>query len=233
MNMKYNYYYNNVPGQEPSRNNLIYTSLMSDDQQTFVQWYFNDTEYHQGKNEVVDPDKMEEKWLREINYITQMRNRFPELVPKIIKIELDNKKIFLEVDGPDFWNLADCDVANYDKVLPDWQEQMLNIIQIHKNLGFYKFSMHPSSYFVVDGKLKSINYFFTYHKNEGPISIADHASHIYSTRQEIMRKQVEAMGIDWHTPQPLGKLQELCFESFRTNYPASFIERAKKIYEQE
>jgi hypothetical protein len=231
--MKYNYYYNNVPGQGPSRNNLIYTSLMSDDQQTFVQWYFNDTEYHQGKNEVVDPDKMEEKWLREINYITQMRNRFPELVPKIIKIELDNKKIFLEVDGPDFWNLAGCDVANYDKVLPDWQEQMLNIIQIHKNLGFYKFSMHPSSYFVVDGKLKSINYFFTYHKNEGPISIEDHASHIYSTRQEIMRKQVEAMGIDWHTPQPLSKLQELCFESFRTNYPASFIERAKKIYEQE
>ena len=113
MNTQYNYYYNNVPGQGPSRNNLIYTSLMSDDQKTFVQWYFNDTEYHQGKNEVVDPNKMEEKWLREVNYLTQMRNRFPELVPKIIKIELDNKKIFLEVDGPDFWNLAQCDVAHF------------------------------------------------------------------------------------------------------------------------
>ena len=230
--MKYNYYWNNVPGQGLQRNNLIYTSLMSDDQKIFVQWYFNDTEYHRGQNEVVDPSKMEEKWLREVNYITQMRNKFPDLVPTITKIDLDSRKLYLEVDGPDFWNRADCDMANYDKVLPDWQEQMLNIIRTHKSLGFYKFSMHPSSYFIVDGKLKSINYFFTYNKNEGPISIADHASHIYSTRQEVMRKQVEAMGLDWNEPQPLDKLQQLCFESFRTNYPSDFIEKAKDIYDQ-
>jgi len=228
--MKYNYYYN-ITEQGPQRNNLIYTSLMSEDQKTFVQWYYNDTEYHQGQNEVVDPSKMEEKWLREVNYLTQMRNEYPNLVPKIINIDLDAKKIFLEVDGPDFWNRAKCDVANYDSVLPDWQEQMLDIIKAHKSLGLYKYSMHPSSYFVVDGKLKSINYFFTYREHEGPISIADHASHIYSSRQEIMRKQVEAMGLDWHEPQPLNKLQQLCFESFRTNYPADFIERAKRIYD--
>jgi hypothetical protein len=229
--MKYNYYYNNVPGEKPSRNNLIYTSLMSTDQKTFVQWYYNDTEYHQGQNEVVDPSKMEEKWLREVNYITQMRNKFPELIPTIIKIDLDTRKLYLEVDGLDFWNRANCTTANYDSVLPDWQEQMLNIIRTHKNLGFYKFSMHPSSYFIVDGKLKSINYFFTYGKHEGPISIADHASHIYSARQAIMRKQVESMGLSWDEPQSLDKLQQLCFESFRSNYPDDFIEKAKRIYD--
>jgi hypothetical protein len=46
-----------------------------------------------------------------------------------------------------------------------------------------------------------------------------------------MRKQVEIMGLDWNEPQPLNKLQQLCFESFRTNYPADFIEKAKKIYD--
>jgi hypothetical protein len=107
---------------------------------------------------------------------------------------------------------------------------MLNIIQTYRDLGWYKFSMHPSSYFIVDGKLKSINYFFTYHEREGPISIADHSSHIHSHRQTIMRTQVEAMGLSWDEPQPLSKLQELCFESFRTNYPAEFIEKAKEIY---
>jgi hypothetical protein len=89
--------------------------------------------------------------------------------------------------------------------------------------------MHPSSYFVVDGKLKSINYFFTYHLTEGPISIADHSSHIYSTRQAEIRKHTESMGISWTEPQPLALLEELCWESFRTNYPADFIERAKCI----
>lgn len=229
--MKYHYYYNNIPGQGPCRNNLIYTSLMSEDKKTFVQWYFNDTEYHQGKNEVVDPEKMQEKWLREVNYLTQMRNAYPDLIPKILKIDLDSRKIFLEVDGPDFWNLAECTTENYDKVLPDWQDQMLNIIRAHKSLGFYKYSMHPSSYFVVGGKLKSINYFFCHNELEGPLVLEDYKSHIHSDRQAIMREHVERMGVSWDKPEPQKVLQKLCFDSFRSNYPDEFIEKAKKIYD--
>ena len=58
--MNYEYYYNNVPGDGPSRNNLIYTSLISTDKKTFVQWYYNDVTYHKNQNQVVDPAKMEE-----------------------------------------------------------------------------------------------------------------------------------------------------------------------------
>jgi len=225
----FEYYYNNVPGQGLCRNNLIYTSLMSHDKKTFVQWYYNDTEYHQGQNQVVDTAKMEEKWLREVNYLTQMRNAFPDLIPKIIKIDLGARKIFLEVDGPDFWEQAGCDMANYDTVLPDWQDQMLNIISSHRKLGLRKYSMHPSSYFVVDGRLKSINYFFTYRDFEPNISIADVESHIYSTRQNEMRKHTDQLGIEWNEPQPWELFDQLCWESFRTNYPAEFIEKAKCI----
>lgn len=228
--MNYNYYYNNVPGEGLSRNNLVYTSLMSEDQKVFVQWYYNDTGYHEGQNQVVDATLMDEKFNREVKYLRMMEHIFPDLIPKILDIDLTERKIYLEVDGPDFWNQAGCDVNNYTTVLPNWQEQMLNIIEAQSAICLYKYSMHPSSYFIVDGKLKSINYFFTYHLTEGPISIADHSSHIYSTRQEIMRKQVEAMGLSWDDPQPLNKLQQLCFESFRNNYPDDFIEAAKRIY---
>jgi hypothetical protein len=228
--MKYDYYWNNIPGVGLSRNNLIYTSLISEDKKTFVQWYFNDVNYHKDQNEVVDPALMKAKWDREICYLYQMSQYYPDLVPKIKEIDILEKKIYLEIDGLDFWNRADCLTENYDSVLPDWQEQMLNIIQAYRDLGWYKFSMHPSSYFVVDGKLKSINYFFVYSESEGPISIADHSSHIHSHRQEIMRTQVEAMGLDWNEPQPLSKLQQLCFESFRSNYTDEFINRAKEIY---
>ena len=225
----FDYYYNNVPGQGPCRNNLIYTSLISKDKKTFVQWYHNDTEYHKGKNQVVDPTKMEEKWLREVNYLTQMRNVHPELVPNILKIDLESKKLFLEVDGPDFWELSGCDQSNYDSVLPDWQDQMLNIIQVHKRLGWHKYSMHPSSYFVVSGKLKSINYFFTYHSREATISIAEVESHIYSTRQDEMRKYLDTLGIEWNKTQPWEIMDQLCWSSFSTNYPKDFIEKVKKL----
>jgi hypothetical protein len=225
--MNYEYYYNNVPGVGPSRNNLIYTSLISADKKTFVQWYYNDVTYHKNQNQVVDPAKMEEKWLREVNYLTQMRNAFPELVPTIKNIDLNNKKLYLEIDGSDFWERAGCNIENYNSVLPDWQDQMLNIIRAHKSLGLYKYSMHPSSYFVVAGKLKSINYFFTYNKNEPQFSIADVESHIYTTRQQEMKKHIAGLGIEWDKPQSFEVMEQLCWASFSTNYPADFIERVK------
>jgi len=227
--LDFDYYYNNVPGEEPSRNNLIYTSLIRKDKKVFCQWYYNDSEYHQGKNQVVDPKLMEEKWLREVNYLTQMRNAYPELVPKIINIELDKQRLFLEIDGPDFWEQAGCNSANFDSVLSDWQEQMLDIIQAHKSLGLHKYSMHPSSYFVVDGKLKSINYFFTYHETEPFVSIKDVESHIHGNRQKEMNKYLLSLGIEWDKPQSWQTMDRLCWESFKTNYPVDFIEKVKKI----
>lgn len=221
----FKYYYNDIPGKGLCRNNLIYTSLISEDEKTFVQWYYNDTEYHKGQHQVVDPSKMEEKWMREVNYITQMRNAYPDLIPKITKIDMENKKLHLEIDGSDFWNRAGCLTENYDKVLPDWQDQMLDIIKAHKSLGLHKYSMHPSSYFIVDGKLKSINYFFTYRQDEPYVSIADVESHIYSTRQDEMRKHLKTLGIEWDKPQPWELMDQLCWNSFRNNYPDEFIEK--------
>lgn len=227
--MEYQYYYNNVPGTGPCRNNLIYTSLINVEQTEFVQWYYNDQAYHKGNNQVVDPKLMESKWLREIKYIKHMSEQYPDLVPVIKDIDYNERKLYLTINGPDFWERAGCDQKNFDSILPDWQDQMLDIIRAHKQLGIYKYSMHPSSYFVIDGKLKSINYFFAYHESEGPISIADHSSHIYSTRQEEIRRHISSLGIDWYEPQSLTILEKLCWESFRKNYPSDFIEKVLNV----
>lgn len=227
--MDFEYYYNNVPGKGLCRNNLIYTSLISKDRKTFCQWYHNDSEYHRGQNQVVEPKLMKEKWLREVNFLTQMRNNFPDLIPNITKIDLEKQKIYLEIDGVDFWERSGCNHDNFDSVLPDWQDQMLNIFKAHRSLGFHKYSMHPSSYFVVDGKLKSINYFFTYRTDEPNISINEVQSHIHSDRQNEMRKHLDNLGIDWNTPQPWHVMDALCWNSFRTNYPAEFIEKCLKL----
>lgn len=227
--MSFKYYYNNVPDKGLCRNNLIYTSLISEDNKTFVQWYHNDTEYHKGKNQVIDPTKMEEKWFREIKYLTQMSQWFPDLVPNILEIDFKEKKIYLEIDGPDFWEQSGCLTENYDSVLPDWQDQMIEIVKAHKSLGLYKYSLHPSSYFIVNGKLKSINYFFTYHKDEHWISIKDVESHIYVERQHELKKYIETLGIKWDIPASFPEIENLAWLSFRTNYPEDFIEKVRCI----
>jgi hypothetical protein len=168
---------------------------------------------------------MDEKWERELKYLQLMRGAYPNLVPKVLDIDMKNRKIYLEIDGTDFWDRAGCSSSNYDKVLPDWQDQMLDIIRAHKSLGLHKYSMHPSSYFVIDGKLKSINYFFAYKNNEPNISIQEVESHIYATRQEEIKKNVSNLGIEWDKPQSWATLDKLCWESFRTNYHSEFIEK--------
>jgi len=227
----FEYYYNDVPGKGLCRNNLIYTSLISKDRKTFCQWYHNDTEYHRGQNQIVNSDLMEEKWLREVNYITQMRNTFPDLVPTILEIDLTNRKLFFKIDGVDFWQLADPIKQDYNSVLPDWQEQMLEIFKAHKSLGIYKYSLHPSSYFVVDDRLKSINYFFCYRDNEPLISLHDVMSHISEERQKDLFPKMKIMGIDIYKPTSFKDIQLLAFESFKTNFPKEFIDKAKQLYE--
>lgn len=227
--MNYEYYYNDVPGLGKCRNNLIYTSLISEDKKTFVQWYHNDTDYHKGHNEVVDPDKMEEKWERELKYLQLMRGAFSDLVPKVLDIDYKMRKIYLEIDGPDFWQRSDCNKENYDMVVPDWREQMIDIINAHKRLKLHKYSMHPSSYFLVNGKLKSFNYFFAYSNTEPNITIKEVESHIHENRRVEMRKYLETLGVEWDKPQSWQVFDKLCWESFRTNYPQDFIETVLNV----
>ena len=226
----HNYYYNNTLEHGLVRNNLIYTSMISKDKKTFVQWYYNDTEYHQSKNQIIDPALMNDKWARELCFLQRMADHRPDLVPEIKDIDLINKKISLKIDGVDFWQQSLDRNCSFDEVLPDWQEQMLDILQAHRDLGFYKYSLHPSSYFVVEGKLKSINYFFCHTEDEVEVPLSHFRSHISLDRQAKLEGYFAAHNLSWDSVLPYRTLQMMTFESFRSNYPDEFIEKAKQIY---
>jgi hypothetical protein len=226
----FEYYYNNTPLHGLVRNNLIYTSMISKDKKTFVQWYHNDTEYHQGKNQIIDPLLMNDKWSRELCFLQQMADHRPDLVPEIEDIDLINKKIYLKIDGVDFWQQSLDASCRFDEILPDWQEQMLTILQAHKDLGFYKYSLHPSSYFIVGGRLKSINYFFSHTDDEVQVPLSHFRSHISLDRQAKLEGYFTAHNLTWDSVLPYNVLQQMTFESFRSNYPSDFVDRAKAIY---
>lgn len=229
MNAEFEYYYNNVPGKGRCRNNLIYTSLISKDRKTFCQWYYNETDYHRGQNQIVDSALMQEKFDREVYFLQIMGSRFPDLVPKF-DINLSEKKIYLEIDGPDIWELVGCQGRDYSSVVDSWGDQMLDIFKAHHSLGLYKYSLHPSSYFLVNGRLKSINYFFTYNSQDCDISLRSVMSHISLERQQDLFPKMIDAGINVDQPTPHKQIQLLAFESFKTNFPDNLMEEAKKIY---
>jgi hypothetical protein len=226
----FEYYYNNVPGKGLCRNNLIYTSLINVDKSIFCQHYVNDSDYHKGRNRVVDPKLMQDKWLRELEYITQMRNSYPNMVPEITHVDLENRQIFLKIQGVDFWQQTLDNNCSYEDILPDWKEQMLNILKAHRSLGIYKYSLHPSSYFIVDGQMKSINYFFCYKDTDALINIRSVMSHISDDRQTDLVPKMAALGIDIDVLVSFSNMQILAFDSFKTNFSSDFIEEAKHIY---
>lgn len=229
MHNHFEYYYNNVPDKGMCRNNLIYTSLINKQKQVFCQWYYNDEKYHGGHNQVVDPSLMDEKFEREIKFLRLMQKECPQHVP-IFSIDEKHRKVYLEIDGPDMWELAGCQGTDYSNVLSDWDEQMLEILQAHKDLGLTKYSLHPSSYFIVNGKLKSMNYFFTYDQTDNPISLRSVMSHISEDRQADLFPKMKANGIDIDAPTAHSNIQILAFDSFKTNFRDDVMERAKEIY---
>ena len=222
------YYYNNVPGKGLCRNNLIYTSLINEDKTEFCMWFNNDTDYHKGQNEVVDPKLMDMKFRREKDFLLLLDVDHKEIIPNITRIDSEERKIYFEIEGDDFWEQSHG--KKYEDVVPRWQEEMLYMSETHKKLGIYKYSLHPSSYWVVDQKLKNINYFFAYHNTEPQITVKDHLSHISIERQSELMPQMEKLGIEADKTYPFDKLQILCLESFRNVYPDSFIDKAISIY---
>ncbi len=230
MKTRFDYYYNNVPNHGKCRNNLVYTSLISHDKKTFCQWYYNDINYHGGKNKVIDPQLMEDKWRRELKFLLKMQKNFPQHVLKIIDIDYASKKIYYQIQDVDFWELSRCSPSNYSNIVPNWDKQLLEIIQSHYTLNFFKFSLHPSSYFVIDGKLKSINYFFCYSFLEPDLKIKNIFSHISENRLNKLIPLMKRMDIDFTKPEPLHKIQMLAFETFKTDFPDYIMDKAKEIY---
>ena len=224
----FKYYYNNVPGKGLCRNNLIYTSLINEDATEFCMLFHNDSEYHKGHNEVVDPKLMEMKYIREKDFLLTLDVDYKNLIPRLTKIDSDEQKIYFEIQGVDFWEQSHG--KTYEDVLPDWQEQMLYIMETHKKLGIYKYSLHPSSYFIIDGKLKNVNYFFAYNQTESAITVKEHMSHISKERQASLLPKMKELDIQENKTYSFDKLQVLCLESFRNVYPESFINKAISIY---
>lgn len=219
----FEYYYNNVPGVGLCRNNLVYTSKIDRQNQLFSIHYTHDQKYH--RDECLPQSALNRKWIREF--------KFTLCSPHTLDVkELDSvkRKIIFKIQGDDFWQQANCSKDNFSKVLPDWQEQMLTILKDYRKNNIWKYSLHPSSFFIIDGKLKTINHFFCYEDTEEHVSITEVLDHISKNRKSKLFHYMEQNNIDYKNKFSWKFYGQLCLENFRSDYPDEFIEAAKQIY---
>ena len=224
----FEYYYNHVPGVGLCRNNLVYTSEIDRQNNLFSVHYTYDQQYH--KNQCLSESALQSKWKRELEFTNQMTAKFPYHILKIAELDEHNRRIVFEIEGEDFWQQANCNQDNYSNVLPDWQEQMIDILKDYRRAGIWKYSLHPSSFFVVDGKLKSINHFFCYNDTEPRVAITDVLDHISEDRKNKLLEYLQENHVGINQQASFDFYAQICLDSFKSNYPINFIEEAKQIY---
>lgn len=219
----WNYYYNTNNGQKV-RANLVYTPYINAEKNILCMSFNRDVNYHNVVSENLEWSVLDlkERFDKELNfYLEAKRNGLPVL--KVIDVEFHERKIFLEWPGEDFYmaGLA----SSYDQILPDWKEQWVNIIDKLKESNISKFSLHPNSFVIRDSELVPFNWFFCYYRNDPGVRILDVMKQISADRQDKLEPVLESMGISINQQYQARELENVCFYSFKSNYPDDLIRR--------
>ena len=221
-------YYKNLEGDiagehEWVRANLVYTPYVSPDGNVFCMSFNRDPNYHIHEIENKDwtEELLEDRFRKELEFHQKASRVLPTL--KILDIDYENRRIFLEWFGDDFY-MQGLKSGGYDNVLPNWKDQWVNLIKNMWDLGIYKISLHPNSWVAHNGILYPFNWFFCYNESDPSITVRSLLIQISEGRQEKLN------GVDLDTPYTPRQAQYIAFNSFRNNYPEDLIERILKEY---
>ena len=223
----WDYYWNEEPGDR-FRANLVYTAYISGDRKTLCMSFNRDVNYHSNleENTLWTEELLAERFQRELKFYNKAAGKIP--VAELLDIDENNKKIYIKFPGDDFYMMGY--KSSYDQVLPNWREQITERFKEMWSLGILKFSMHPDSWIVYeDGILRPINWFFTFEEGEPEKSISEYLIQLSDSRQDKLRPLLEKFNIDIEKKYQLWDLQNICFESFRHNYPSELIDSLLSI----
>ena len=223
----WDYYWNEEPGDR-FRANLVYTAYISGDRKTLCMSFNRDVNYHSNleENTLWTEELLAERFQRELKFYNKVAGKIP--VAELLDIDENNRKIYIKFPGDDFYMMGY--KSSYDQVLPNWREQITERFKEMWSLGILKFSMHPNSWIVYeDGILRPINWFFTFEEGEPEKSISEYLIQLSDSRQDKLRPLLEKFNIDIEKKYQLWDLQNICFESFRHNYPSELIDSLLSI----
>ena len=215
--------YYNLEGDEYVRANLVYTPYVSPDKKTICMSFNRDRAYHKNEHENVlwTEEMLDDRFSKELEFHRLASKTMPTL--KLLDVETVDRKIFFEWHGDDFL-MQGLAAGGYDKVLPDWQPQWLDLIRKMRAVGIYKISLHPNSWIAHQGKLIPWNWFFCYHSDSEPVTFRSLLPQISAGRLEKLVGVLADQGVDLDTMCSPQMMQKIAFNSFRYNYPPELIE---------
>jgi hypothetical protein len=138
-------------------NNLLYTPLVNPEGTIMCMWYDETSEY-QKENTRLTKELVDFFFEREVFHLTKFQNY--SWAPKILEIDLKNRKIFIEWNKETINDIVYTDGRDINKECPTWKEQLFNILKDILDAGYYKMAMYPHCFFIdKKGILKTFDFY--------------------------------------------------------------------------
>ena len=226
------YHYDTQENGQPMRSNLVYTALINPERTQMCMEFIRHPEYHNKdvENERWTDSMLEERFRREIKFHTLAKSLgIPTL--DILDIDYPNRRIFIEWFDNDFYSLGQR-AGSYDKLLPGWDEQWLNIMSTLWNNNMYKISLHPNSFAIKNNKLVAFNWFFTFNGDEQPLTLKELSAQISTERMDKLQPVMDMYDVTVDTLIPVATLQAIALTVFKSNYPHNLMDNAKTLLDE-
>lgn len=159
------HYYVTDQSNKRWKTGALYEPLVSLDQKILCMRFDPDSKF---RNKPVSNELINDCFTREIKYLKKF-NKYPWCA-NLIDVDTSKREIYIE------WNIECCEQtivngADLSNILPDWKEQLQQIVLDIKINEVYKITMYPCYHFIKEDKLKAFAFYTTCDYEEQPIDI--------------------------------------------------------------
>jgi hypothetical protein len=155
---KWNYLYKlDYINKHQVNTNMLYTPLISPDGSMLCLCYNTSSDY-QNYNNSLTQELLDFFFDIELKNLRLFQGQI--WAPKIIEEDISNKKIFIEFNKETLNYPLVLTSRDINQEIPNWKEQIFNILKDINTAGYYKMSLYPHCFFMgIDGNIKTIDFY--------------------------------------------------------------------------
>jgi len=134
--------------------NMLYTPIVINDNILCMDWNYITT-YH---NEPTRTEQLLDFFFnREVKHLPLFQKY--DWCPKLIDIDMAGKKIYIEFTHETLSHIVNDVNRSLNDILPDWKQQLRNILVDTKSMGYYKTALYPHCFYIKNNILKTFDYY--------------------------------------------------------------------------
>jgi hypothetical protein len=151
----WNYVFKTWNGQQ-NTTNVMYSPLCNPEENILCMHWDKSDPYQKESTRLTD-ELMNFFFEREINYIQKFQSY--DWAPKLIDIDLANKKVFLEWNPETLNRIIFKDGKDLNNVCPDWKDQIFQILKDITDNDCYKMALYPHCFYITNGTIKTFDFY--------------------------------------------------------------------------